>query len=250
MYDGCRWPLLGLDFDKSEDYFVKFTKVKRERASDSVCNILRESILDQTFLPGQRLDVKMLAEKLDVSLTPVKDAITRLVVEGLIELRPRSGTYVSLLSPEDVEETLAIRRALECLAAETITQNLKDSDLAWFEEIIVLLERSEKDRNLHEKRNSDFHLKLVELSKNKKLIETYRSLNAYIKMARIHNATDSWIDRVAAERVEHRKILQALRTRSASALQRALNNHILRASHVLIQDLKGKGTPRARKTSR
>ena len=62
---------------------MKFTKVKRERASDSVCNILRESILDQTFLPGQRLDVKLLAEKLDVSLTPIKDAITRLVVEGL-----------------------------------------------------------------------------------------------------------------------------------------------------------------------
>ena len=235
---------------KARTDFVKFTKVKRERASDSVCNILRESILDQTFLPGQRLDVKMLAEKLDVSLTPIKDAITRLVVEGLIELRPRSGTYVSLLSPEDVEETLAIRRALESLAAETISQNLKDSDLAWFEEIIVLLERSEKDRNLHEKRNSDFHLKLVELSRNKKLIETYRSLNAYIKMARIHNASNSWIDRVAAERVEHRKILQALRTRSTPALQRALNNHILRASCVLIQDLKGKGAPRTRKTSR
>jgi GntR family transcriptional regulator, rspAB operon transcriptional repressor len=44
----------------------------------------------------------MLAEKLDVSLTPVKDAITRLVVEGLIELRPRSGTYVSLLSARPI----------------------------------------------------------------------------------------------------------------------------------------------------
>jgi len=192
----------------------------------------------------------MLAEKLDVSLTPVKDAITRLVVEGLIELRPRSGTYVSLLSAEDVEETLAIRRALECLAAESIPQNLTDSDLAWFEESIVLLERSEKDRNLHEKRNSDLHLKLVELSKNKKLIETYRSLNAYIKVARIHNASNSWIDRVAAERVEHRKILQALKARNSRALQRALNNHILRASYVLVQDLKAKRAPRARKTSR
>jgi DNA-binding GntR family transcriptional regulator len=238
--------------------FVKFTKVKRERASDSVCNILRESILDQTFLPGQRLDVKMLAEKLDVSLTPVKDAITRLVVEGLIELRPRSGTYVSLLSAEDVEETLAIRRALECLAAETSLQNLSDSDVAWFEEAIVLLERSEKDRQLHERRNSEFHLKLVELSKNKKLIETYRSLNAYIKVARIHNASNSWVDRVAEERSEHRKIVQALKARNTRALQRALNDHILRASSVLVQDLKtdlktdlkAKPAPRARKTSR
>jgi GntR family transcriptional regulator, rspAB operon transcriptional repressor len=229
---------------------VKFTKVKRERASDSVCNILRESILDQTFLPGQRLDVKMLAEKLDVSLTPVKDAITRLVVEGLIELRPRSGTYVSQLTPEDVEETLAIRRALECLAAETSPQHLTDHDIEWFEEAIILLERSEKDRQLHEKRNSDFHGKLMELSKNKKLIETYRSLNATIKMARIHNASNSWVDRVAEERAEHRKILQALKARNSRALQTALNNHILRASNALVQDLKAKPATRNRKDGR
>jgi DNA-binding GntR family transcriptional regulator len=75
-------------------------------------------------------------------------------------------------------------------------------------------------------------------------------LNAYIKVARIHNASNSWIDRVAAERVEHRKILQALKARNSRALQRALNNHILRASYVLVQDLKAKRAPRARKTSR
>jgi GntR family transcriptional regulator, rspAB operon transcriptional repressor len=250
MYDGSRQRPFGRRGAYARDGFVKFTKVKRERASDSVCNILRESILDQTFLPGQRLDVKMLAEKLDVSLTPVKDAITRLVVEGLIELRPRSGTYVSLLTPEDVEETLAIRRALECLAAETIPQNLTEHDLAWFEESIGLLERSEKDRQLHEKRNSEFHGRLVELSKNKKLIETYRSLNATIKMARIHNASNSWIDRVAEERAEHRKIVQALKTKNSRALATALNSHILRASSALVQDLKAKRPPQPRKSSR
>jgi DNA-binding GntR family transcriptional regulator len=229
---------------------VKLTKVKRERASDSVCNILRESILDQTFVPGQRLDVKMLAEKLDVSLTPVKDAITRLVVEGLVELRPRSGTFVSQLTPEDVEETLAIRRALECLAAETAAQNMTEKDLAWFEESIVLLERTEKDRQLHEKRNNEFHGKLVELSKNKKLIETYRSLNATIKVARIHNASNSWVDRVADERMEHRTILQALRAKNSRSLQSALNSHILRASKALVDDLKTKPAPRPKKDSR
>jgi DNA-binding GntR family transcriptional regulator len=199
---------------QQEAVAVKLTKVKRERASDSVFKVLRESILDQTFLPGQRLDVKMLAEKLDVSLTPVKDAITRLMVEGLIELRPRSGTYVSLLSPRDIEETLA-----------------------------------EKDRPLHEKRNSDFHMKLVDLSRNKKLIETYRSLGAYIKVARVHYASSSWVDRVAEEREEHRRIVHSLKARSVKALQRALNEHILRASSELVQDLRREAVP-PRKNSR
>lgn len=227
---------------------MKLTKVKRERASDSVFKVLRESILDQTFLPGQRLDVKMLAEKLDVSLTPVKDAITRLMVEGLIELRPRSGTYVSLLSPEDIEETLAIRRALECLAAENVPQNLTSSDLVWFEESIVLMEQSEKDRPLHEKRNSDFHMKIVELSRNRKLIETYRSLGASIKVARVHYASSSWVDRVAEEREEHRSIVHALKARSVKALQRALNEHILRASSALVQDLRREAIPTRKKS--
>ena len=227
------------------DCKVKLTKVKRERASDNVFYMLRECILDQTFRPGQRLDVKMFAEKLDVSLTPVKDAITRLVVEGLIEIRPRSGTYVSYLSPEDIADTLAIRRALECLAAETVTQNVTENDLVWFEEIVALLQRpitSEKERRQHEKRNDEFHLKLVELSRNSKLIELYRGLNAHMKVARVHSASDTWIQRVHEERSEHRKILDALTARNTRALQHALNEHILRASAVLVNDLKRKAT--------
>jgi DNA-binding GntR family transcriptional regulator len=228
---------------------MKLTKVKRERTSDSVFKILRESILDQTFLPGQRLDVKLLAEKLDVSATPIKDAITRLMVEGLIELRPRSGTFVSVLSPEDIEETLAIRRALECLAAESVPQNFTEDDLAWFEGCIKLLEQSESDRPTHERRNIDFHMKLVELSRNKRLIETYRSLGAYIKVARVHYASNSWMNRVAEEREEHRRIVQALKARNVRALQRALNEHILRTSSALIQDITREAVP-VRKNSR
>lgn len=220
---------------------MKLTKVKLERASDAVFNILRESILDQTFRPGERLNVRMLAEKLDVSLTPVKIAITRLVVEGLIELRPRSGTYVSSLSPGDIEDTLAVRRALERLAAETVFQNMTDEDLERFEDTVALLERpvnNGRERQLHEKRNNEFHLRLIELSNNKKLIELYSSLNAHMKIARIHYTNDSWAERLSAECAEHRKILDALHARDARKLQNALDDHITRASTALVQDLK------------
>jgi DNA-binding GntR family transcriptional regulator len=219
---------------------VKLTKVKLERASDLVFNLLHESILDQTFRPGQRLNVRELAEKMDVSLTPVKDAITRLAVEGLIELRPRNGTYVSHLSIEELADTLSVRRALECLAAELLIPNLTEEDLEWFETETALLDqpiKSERDRRQHERRNNDLHLRLVELSGNKKLIEIYRSLNAHMKIARIHYTTNTWSKRLNDERKEHHKILEALQARNGRLLRDALDEHIRRASAALTHDL-------------
>ena len=86
-------------------------RLHRSRASDSVFDILRTNILARGFRPGDRLDVRALADQLGVSATPVKDAVTRLAAEGLIEIRPRSGTFVAELAPDAVAETFEIRRA-------------------------------------------------------------------------------------------------------------------------------------------
>lgn len=219
---------------------AKLTKVKLERASDAVFNILRESILDQTFLPGERLNVKVLAEKLEVSLTPVKDAINRLALEGFIELRPRSGTFVARLSPRDVEETLAIRRALEWLAAETAVKNLTESVLDELRELVRILEQpvsTDRERQQHERRNLEFHQRLIEMAGNRKMLEIYSGLNAHVKIARVHYTHEGWSKRLQDEAREHRAILQALEARNVRALQRALNDHIQRASEALVREL-------------
>jgi GntR family transcriptional regulator, rspAB operon transcriptional repressor len=221
--------------------FVPLTKVKRERTSDAVFNVLRESILNRTFLPGERINVQLLAQKLDVSVTPVSNAITRLVVEGLMEVRPRSGTYVSKLDPRDVEESLSVRLVLERLAAETIFENLTEEEVEWFTTTISLLERpvtNDRERQQHERRNNGFHLRLVELSGNSKLIEIYRSLNAHVMIARIHYTTDTWAKRLPEEQVEHRRILDALISRNVRSLQRSLEGHISRSATSLVDDLK------------
>lgn len=219
---------------------MTLTKVPRVRASDAVLNVLRESILNQTFHPGQRLDVRELGEKLDVSLTPVKEAITRLVSEGLIELRPRSGTYVTRISPQDIKETLAVRRSLECLAGETLFDHMTEDDLTKFEEIVALLDRpikTERERQQHERKNNEFHQRIVELSRNKKLIELYNTLNSHIKMARIHYVNEISSDRYLEEGLEHRAILAALQARDRAGLVTALNHHITRAAEALVCDL-------------
>jgi DNA-binding GntR family transcriptional regulator len=214
--------------------------VARGRTSDSVLQVLRDSILSRVFLPGERIHTADLARKLEVSTAPIRDALNRLEAEGLIEIRPRSGTFVSNLTAREVRETFEIRAALECLAVDLAITNLDEDTLSKFRELIRVMElpvSGEAQRSLHEQKNSEFHTLLVDLSGNRKLIQMYRQLKAHITIARIHNSRAAWHGRVSKERAEHRKILAALEARDGEAAKRLIKIHVLGASSRLTEDL-------------
>lgn len=215
--------------------------LSRARASDSIFDILRERILARAFLPGDRLDVRALADQLGVSLTPVKDAMTRLAAEGLVEVRPRSGTFVADLTPDAVAETFEIRRALECLAAEHVVSRLTPELLTRVEAIVEAMERpisSERERTEHERKNVELHTLLVETSGNRRLRELYRSLNAHLTIARIHSRRTPNPARLEQERREHRAIVDALAARDTAKLIDTLDRHIRRAGDALVEDIR------------
>lgn len=223
---------------------LKISQVKIERASDSVFQILRESILTQVFRPGERLDIKDLTAKLGVSLTPVRDAINRLAAEGLVEIRPRSGTFVTDLSADEVAETFEVRMALECLAAEKMISRISTQHIEVFRELIADLEKpvtTERERIFHERKNVELHNLIVELSENRKLIDIYRGLNAHIKIARIHYSREGWTQRIEQEKAEHRTIFHAIEKRDHASLVQALRQHIRHASLGLVEDIKKSG---------
>jgi DNA-binding GntR family transcriptional regulator len=216
-------------------------RLPRSRTSDSVFDILRENILGRGFRPGDRLDVRTLAGQLGVSATPVKDAVTRLAAEGLVEVRPRTGTFVAELAADTVAETFEIRRALECLAAEHVVSRLTPEVLARFTAIVEALERpvaTERDRAQHEQKNVELHTLLVESSGNRRLAELYRSLNAHLIVARVHSRRSPDDARLEQERREHRAVLEALLARDAAALVSALDRHIRRAGGALVEDIR------------
>jgi DNA-binding GntR family transcriptional regulator len=214
--------------------------VSRERASDSVMQILRESIFSGIFLPGERLNTAELARKLDVSVAPIRDALNRLESEGLIEIRPRSGTFVSSLTAREVRETFEIRAALEGLAVDLAIVNLDREHIAKFRQILRDLEipvTGEKDRVFHEQKNGEFHSLLVELSGNGKLIQMYRQLKAHITIARVHYRGGNWVARMNKERTEHRRIFAALVARDAEKTKQLIKAHVLGAASRLTEDL-------------
>ena len=226
---------------------MKLRRLTRKRATDEVYENLRDAILNRLFKPGERLQVDEIAERLGVSLTPVRHAIQQLATEGLIEIKPRSGTFVAMLSLEDIEATFDVRIALECLAAEKAIDRVRPADLQRLDELLDVLRKpvsSEEILRKHEKANSDLHLLLMEASGNRRLAEIYKGLNAHLTIARIHAAERNSGDdprpaqeiakRFSAEQAEHEEIVGALRARDLPRMQTAVRKHIGRAKESLM----------------
>ena len=222
---------------------MELAKIQRERAVDAVYQALRQAIVSSLMKPGERLNVDELAQKLGVSLTPVRSAIQQLANAGLVEIRPRSGTFVASLSPQDVEETFEIRCALECLAGEKAIANITPQKIKRLQELLRTLRRpvrNEEDRSTHGRANSDLHRGIVEAAGSRRLLEMYEALNAHIKIARIHSAEANWPMRMEQEESEHEEIVAALENRDARALVAALRKHIYRAKDALVGTLLAK----------
>lgn len=219
---------------------LELVRLQRQRAVDAVYEALRSAIIESLMRPGERLNVEELAAKLGVSLTPVRGAIQQLATEGLVEIRPRSGTFVASLTVQDVDETFRIRCALECLAGNDAIDRFTKSDIRRLREVLRALRkavRTDEDRANHDRHNSELHQTIVRVSGNRRLQEMYEGLNAHLRIARIHAGHVDWLARVHDEQAEHEAIVDAIERRDRTGLEQALQRHIYRAKDDMIKAL-------------
>lgn len=226
---------------------MDLARIQRKRATDEVYEAMRQAIVTRVFKPGERLQVEEIAQKLGVSLTPVRHALQQLATEGLIEIHPRSGTYVTNVSPQEIEETFELRCALECLAGERAVSRIESQQIERLRQLLGILAKpvnSDSALVEHERANSELHQILIDASGSRRLAELYESLNAHIKIARIHSSESSgarpadWEIRLEVEQREHEAIVGAVEERNAEALTAALRKHIYRAKDSLVNSLK------------
>lgn len=219
---------------------MELTRIQRERAVDAVYQALRQAILGSMMKPGERLNVDELARKLGVSLTPVRHAIQQLATEGLVDIRPRSGTFVASLTPAEISDTFDVRCALECLAAEKAVERATPAQVRQLRELLKALRKpvkTDRDRKAHEQNNLEFHQILIHGSGNQRLIEVYEALNAHIKIARLHSDHREWVTRLADEQTEHERIVDAFEARRTSDLVAAVRAHIERARDNMVAEM-------------
>jgi len=210
--------------------------INRATLSDQIYDYLRGEILTGRFAPGHRLDLGELVEQLKVSKMPVKEAIGRLATEGLLDVQAQRGTFVSRVDPRDLAETFEVRRALEMLAGELAAARVKKADTERLRAMIAEMEKSTEVAR-HLELNFEFHGLIVELSDNRKLIETYHRLRVPIQVAGIHYRSENWVERITQEQKEHRAIVRALEQRDAEAVARAIGEHIKRGGASLLEDV-------------
>ena len=96
---------------------------------DVVFNTLRQAILTGELKPGERLMEIHLAERLGVSRTPVREAIHKLELEGLVTMSPRRGSAVAQITEKSMSDVLEVRRAMDALCAELACERISDEEL-------------------------------------------------------------------------------------------------------------------------
>lgn len=216
--------------------------IRRDRITDVAYTALRQHILERRFSSGDRIQVHELAEQLGVSRTPVREALNLLAAEGLVDIVPRSGTFVASVSERDVEEVFELRICLEALAAERVARRgISEVEAADLERILqgARAGSSPEERAVsHAEANRAFHLRIVELSGNRKLAQLYPALNAHTMMAFVHNAAPAWSERWELELAEHQRIVDALARGDAAVARQSMEAHLRRGRESLLADMR------------
>lgn len=204
----------------------------RSLAEDAADRI-REEILSGGFLQGEHLVEARIAEQLNVSRGPVREAFKLLRAEGLLEEEPRRGTFVVSLSPADVREIYGLRAAIEGRAARLLAS---DPAAPAVEELGTLLEGIEgavRDGDLAAvfRRDLEFHDGLCRLSGNARLHEVFvRYVPMLRALLRLDERVYRSLDDIA---LQHRPLMDAIRSGDAEEAARQAEKHSDHAGELI-----------------
>lgn len=199
---------------------------------------LREAIISGVLKPGERLMELQLAEDMGVSRTPVREAIRKLELEGLVIMVPRRGAYVSDLSIRDIAETFEIRAALESLAAGLAAERIVPEELEQLERILVQIGECEMESDLSRiaELDEEFHALLFAATRNQRLTQIVSNLREQI--TRFRKTSLSTPGRFKAVFQEHKNIVEAISERNSALAQSLAREHIENAEHSLMDWIK------------
>ncbi len=193
---------------------------------DVVFNTLRQAILHGEMEPGERLMEIQLAQKLGVSRTPIREAIRKLELEGLVVMIPRKGAEVAHITEKDMRDVLEVRCTLEELAMELACKNVTSELLTELKAANRVFEASVVSKDVVAIVDADvhFHDVIYTMTNNARLIQIinklreqmYRYRLEYIKDARTHSILIN----------EHNEIIQKLENQDVNEAKSVMRQHI------------------------
>lgn len=202
-----------------------------------VFNTLREAILKGDLEPGEALMEVKLANKLGVSRTPIREAIRKLELEGLVVMTPRRSAQVASITKEDLTDVLEVRRVLESLAIELCCKNRTVEDIVLLKENLNQFRECIRKNDLIQIAVTDvqFHEMIYQTTGNKRLNQILYNLREQMYRYRLEYIKDRQTRNQLV--IEHQEIIDAIEARDVERAKAAMALHINNQEMTISQNL-------------
>ncbi|CAN5240019.1 GntR family transcriptional regulator [soil metagenome] len=196
---------------------------------------IRRQILIMQLIPSERIKEDMWAKRLSVNRMAIREALTRLLGEGLVYIGDKSGYFVTAMSAKDLKEIWEIREVLELaainLAINKITKEKLDELYKICDDFTNLSSKGYTAGSCEA--DIRFHEKLIEYSGNTRLAKAYHYCHIPLFHQRLGKAKE-YMDDYKLTDSEHRKIVEALKKKDAAAAQKILKEHFKRGAKMVL----------------
>lgn len=200
-----------------------------------VTDMIREGILNGYFKDGEPIPSAELADKLGVSRTPIRIALSQLESEGLVSIKPHKSAVAVKLSPEEVMQIYDIRYEVEGLAVQLAVKEITDKQVT---ELVTIVNEMDKttDSEKYMKLNNKFHATIYSLSNNEVLINLINQLmNKIKKYLKLYLSQQINIDEANKQ---HKEILKAIKNRDTVKARNAVRDHLSTTCNTVVNNLK------------
>lgn len=205
---------------------------------DVVVESIRQAIISGQFPPGMRLMELQLAEEMGVSRTPVREAIRKMELEGLVVMIPRRGAYVADISIKDINEVYEVRTALDVLSAGLAAERIDKSEIQEMRELLAeeaaLVEVKDYPKIIDN--DTAFHDVIYCASGNTRCMNIISNLREQITA--IRGRSMPYPGRVEIMLKEHRAIFDAIAAGKVEKAQEAVRTHMENAEQTLLKVIK------------
>ncbi|HSH88663.1 MAG TPA: GntR family transcriptional regulator [Ramlibacter sp.] len=212
--------------------------IPRAALHEHVAQRLRQMLVENRIAPGAKLNERELAEILEVSRTPLREAIKMLAAEGLVELVPNRGAIAVSLTETDVLNTFEVMAGLESLSGGLAAERITDEELAEIKAMHfeMMAAYTRQDLSAYYSLNARIHNAINAAAKNPVLTSTYNQVNARLQALRFRSNQDG--DKWKRAMKEHEKMVEALVAHDAQAMREVLLTHLYNKRDVVIDQMR------------
>ena len=219
-----------------EKYNVKQEVTDKYSLRGRVFHRLREDILNGKYEEHEELKEVTIGEEMGVSRTPVREAFRQLELEGLIQIIPNKGAYVTGITEKDVKDIYMIRSLLEGLCARWATEHITKEQMEELEENVYLANFHASKGHMEQLAELDnrFHDILYEACNSKILEHQLKDFHEYV--LRVRRKTLADVNRGVASNKEHEQIMEAIKAKDADSAERLANRHMINAYENMVKN--------------